>query len=529
MTESSATDTGGWDVASAITYSALNARLATDSNFTGIDFEREVTSVLGDTYAMAGAFAFWRFAPGASGDAISLEGVVDTGWFATTTGNGETRSDLAGVVIRFDLPLDLFTREQAHIKYVGIDRTKIGITVAEIDLDPAEQADALRSLMTEWAKDHLPDFAKPLAIIDISGDFKGSSGAMSWIAPTSAHFAVATASEDDSLPPDERRRKFEEQSVLAVLTMTEGRPPPTTFGASPAMVPKGSHVGVLIDAGRLVEKMLLPHIITLFPGSTEADFEITGDGYGLMNKKQIRAHDFQNADGETFNPLIEPQGFKLLVDGDVIQIDFDHFHFYHGIVGTEVIIVRKGASRLSLDADGHPAFELESLGGSVTTANPDWLLVAMIVLDVVAIAAVLVGVGEVAAAVREGDAGAQMAIGMADIGAANAGTGATDAAGAAATMTAGRAGTTFTAQAANFMNAHKLAIAVAVAAAALPGPILTGLNYGSLLTEKGKVKPELFDDLLREVSTPVEWPGAPSLSLRSLSFNDGLHLGGELA
>ncbi|PWR02330.1 hypothetical protein DKT77_12325 [Meridianimarinicoccus roseus] len=529
MTETVAANTGGWDVVSAITFSALNAHLATDSNFSDIGFEKEIATLINGRFATAGTFAFWRFGNGANGDTISLEGVVEAGSITVGAEDDAVTIDLTGVIIRFDLPLDLYTRADGRTKYLGVDRDTVGITVAEIDLPCDQHADALRSLMIEWAKDHLPDFAKPLAVVDISGDFAGSSGAMAWITPTAAHFSVATAIEDPSLPPDQRRKKFEDESVLAVLTMTENRVPPTTFAATPAFVPNGSHVGVLIDAGRMVEKMLLPHIVTLFPGSTEADFDITSDGYGLTNTRQIKAHDFQNSDGETFKPLVEPQGFKLLVDGDVIQLDFDYFHFYHGIVGTDVIITRKGASRLSLGADGSPEFELEALSGSVTTSNPDWILIAGITLDVIAIVAIVAGVGLEAAAIRESETAGQMAISMSDIGAANVGSGGSDAAGAAASMTAGRAGTSFVAQASNFMNAHKLAIVVAIAATGIAGGTLTVLNYATLLTEKGKVKPELFDDLLKEVSTPVEWPSAGTLRLRSLAFNDGLHLGGELA
>jgi len=529
MTGTAAANTGGWDVVSAITFSALNAHVATDSNFTEIRFQKEISSILGDNFATAGTFALWRFGNGANGDTISLEGVVEAGSITVEDGDDAATIDLTGVIIRFDLSLGLYTRANGRYKYVGIDRDTAGITVAEIDLPSDQHAGALRSLMIEWAKDHLPDFAKPLAVVDISGDFAGSSGAMAWIAPTEAHFSVATATEDLSLPPDQRRKKFEDESVLAVLTMTENRVPPTTFAATPAFVPKGSHVGVMIDAGRLIEKMLLPHIITLFPGSTEADFDITSDGYGLINTRQISAHAFQNSDGETFKPLVEAQGFKLLVDGDVIQLDFDNFHFYHGIVGTNVIITRKGASRLSLDADGSPKFELEALGGDVKTSNPDWVAIVGITLAVIAIVSILAGVGLEYAAVRESETAGQMAISMSNVGAANAGSGGSNAAGAAASMTAGRAGTSFVAQASNFMNAHKLAIIVAIAATGIAGVTLTSLNYASLLTEKGKVKPELLDDLLKEVSTPVEWPSAGKLSLRSLSINDGLHLGGELA
>jgi hypothetical protein len=162
---------------------------------------------------------------------------------------------------------------------------------------PFMQKGLIGGLLGVWLNANLSAFDHTFGAVTLNRMVDNKN--FKWLAPTTTGYAcVKGATLTDS--------------ILAVLCMTENRSNAKLAGqVSPNAIPPGGRAGFLISQERFLEKMLLPSLPGVFPGSSSTDFKMSSDNSTVINTGRIKAKPVTNA-GTTYHPEITTLNISLV-------------------------------------------------------------------------------------------------------------------------------------------------------------------------------------------------------------------------
>jgi hypothetical protein len=273
----------GWDTVFAVHIADLNeviaARRASPDGFAATDAE--------DGISVTGKFGTWQIAPGGSGGLLWMK-VPFHDTVVTMAGKAQPpKSGTATIELRLR-----FLDQDAGAAALGAPRT-LKLTVqtqaassderAVTILDPPgivydgemprfmEQT-ALETLLDIWMNSHLDEFQHVFATVDINA--VAAHDGFQWLQPTHVDYAYCDLGPNDGL--------------LAVLCMTEGRPPSgLAQQVTAAAIPAGQRAGFLISKQRLLEKLIKPVMPRVFHASRDEDYDVSESGDAIIRHTRM--------------------------------------------------------------------------------------------------------------------------------------------------------------------------------------------------------------------------------------------------
>jgi hypothetical protein len=302
----------GWDTVFAVHIGDLNeviaARNASPAGFSAVDAE--------DGISVTGKFGTWQIVPGGSGGLLWMK-VPFHDTVVTMVGKAQPpKSGTATIELRLR-----FLDQDAGAAAPGAPRN-LKLTVETQAASSDERAvtildspgivydgeaprfmeqTALETLLDIWMNSHLDEFQHVFATVDINA--VAAHDGFQWLQPTHADYAYC------DLPPND--------GLLAVLCMTEGRPPRSLVQqVTAAAIPAGQRAGFLISKRRLLKKLVLPIMPQLFPGSRAGDYAMSESGEAIVTTTQNVAFTVTTSDGEQHNAQLT--NFQLSLTGEEV-------------------------------------------------------------------------------------------------------------------------------------------------------------------------------------------------------------------
>lgn len=296
-------DTYGWDTAFAIRFPDANAAIvkqhSSPASFT-------ITAPDGSCSAK-GTFGDWQIT-GGDGVDLHMSIPVKTG---TLTYKGKNY-DVAGVTAIVEVQLNYLppppkatqtklppSNHNLKTKLTGSGKEK-AVSVLTVDA-PASlqfmQKGMIGGLIGLWLNANLSSFDHTFNAVTLNRLVDNKN--FKWLAPTTTGYAcVKGATSADS--------------ILAVLCMTDHRGTGKLAGQiSPNAIPPGGRAGFLIAQERFLEKMILPTLPNVFPGSSATDFAMSKDKSTIINTGRIKTKPVENA-GTTYHPEIVTLNISLV-------------------------------------------------------------------------------------------------------------------------------------------------------------------------------------------------------------------------
>ena len=270
-------DTQGWDSASAVRLSQVNAALKT--GFYPPDFNASVNK----DWTASGTFGPWKMSRGGSGSIVFLKIPLVT---ATMNAFGKTMNIKDGAItIQVKLnylpqptdiddprgvPNDLITdadERSAEDPAVVVQAIDYGATKP-----PMDQQALFTSIIGMWFNSNIHLFTYVFAVVSLNQ--VAQSEQFSWLKPTYTSYAYYDGNKD--VPG-------EDEAYFGVLTMTNGKAPTGLANQLPASaIPNGMGASLLIGNRLFLQNMVLPAMQAAFPNATTSDFSITNDNTSIQ-------------------------------------------------------------------------------------------------------------------------------------------------------------------------------------------------------------------------------------------------------
>jgi hypothetical protein len=174
--------------------------------------------------------------------------------------------------------------------------------------DPGFMANtAIQTLLQGWLNENLDDFDHIFGTVDL--DRMAAKGQFQWMQPTDTGYAYS------DLPAAAGG------GMLAVLSMTENRSSAgLVLEVSPGAIPAGQRAGFLISKERLIEKLLMPTMAQVFPGSKASDFVLSSTGDSIVLAANA-SPDFKVTDTNGNSYTATLTDFKITMLGGEIIVD----------------------------------------------------------------------------------------------------------------------------------------------------------------------------------------------------------------
>lgn len=302
--------TYGWDTAYAIRMSDVNSAIRRAACS-----PRSFEQVAPDGSCSAqGQFGDWQLCPGGDGVLLHmavplLGGTLIYKGQAINLGAGRVKIE---VQLRHIPPQpacagDPPSDHQLVMKTEGDSPTQPAVSVIDLQLDrdPGFVLRAIASgLLQAWFSDHLGAFEHVFNTVTLNRIVDREQ--FKWLAPTHTGYACASGATEDT-------------SVFGVLCMTQGRSDQGIASQlSPNAIPPGARSGLLISRERFLQQMVLPCLPSAFPGSREADFQLSEDGMRVVNTGPIQARPITHA-GTTYQPVITSLAVSVLGEEVIVE------------------------------------------------------------------------------------------------------------------------------------------------------------------------------------------------------------------
>lgn len=283
--ESQAVSTDGWDTVFAIRVEDVN-RILEQAGGLPTKFSKEGTDEeLGLSYKLNGEFGAWRISSG-SNKLIHMKLPIKNGAFEL----GAKKYDLTGATVEIEVELILDppappkelppnappdgTKHKLKINTGSSDSNPHPVTFQRIEGIPNNPGQSIIYIiggsLATWLIENSHAVTNFFAEINLNNQLDKNDG-YQWLRPTYSTYAYAAGlkSQDD---------------VLAVLSMTEERDPPTgSPSPSATTIPRGEKAGFLISKTRFLEKMLLPNLPSLFLAGSNPKFKLDGEAGMILN------------------------------------------------------------------------------------------------------------------------------------------------------------------------------------------------------------------------------------------------------
>ena len=377
---SNGTSTHGWDTVYAVRFSDLNKTIISHKT-SPTAFEQVINDPdEGEEYRVSGQFGDWQLTVGGDGKNVYLAVPILKSTLVT---NRTYDCSLITLTIEVNLAwvssapaatAGMGARHVLQLKDTAPERAAAGATAHASDrvaivgvdwgsnqLSELKHA-AYRALLGNWLAEHVGAFRHVFSTLDLNQELSADAQALQWLMPTGTPL-YAVVDLDESL----------EKSMFGVLCMTENRPAPGNHQLDPFAIPDGANSGFLINAERVLDKMLLPGMPHLFIGNVSVqDFTLSPDGLSLQNAKRLQFADQRLPSsylyplGHTVQPFIDAGNFRLEMSGGKVNMTMDgvHFEFSPGIT---VSIVHTSSVRLTLNENRQ--FRMDLTGPANTSAN----------------------------------------------------------------------------------------------------------------------------------------------------------------
>jgi hypothetical protein len=327
--------TNNWDTAFGITFKDVNAAIIAQGSspaaFTGEH------AIAGGTVDVTASFGPWQLS-GGSDSLLQMTLPLQDG---TVSGAGNDPVAFTATAV-IQVSLGYIPQPGAATSDLKLN-TGTGVSVISVTLTsgPDSARDSIKGALQGWLGANLAEFNHVFAAVDLNT--QADTGEFSWLQPTHLGYALYTegfASSDDYL--------------FGVLAMTEHRAGSRLSSEiSPQIIPSGSQAGFLIAAERIVEKMFLPNITSLFKNASADEFDTLDAGTTVYNSVPLNLPDFTLSDGTLVtDAAINSAGFTLAIGAGTVAISFNGMTFSYK-EGYTVTVNYGSVNAMGTDENGH--------------------------------------------------------------------------------------------------------------------------------------------------------------------------------
>ncbi|MGX5773725.1 TULIP family P47-like protein [Methylorubrum zatmanii] len=411
--------TNGWDTVYALKVGLINEALA-EYFGPGGDFASKLqfSQSMDPTNALCveGQFGAWQITTGGSGQQVNLTVPISSGT-ATLKNIGlpQTSFDLAGAALTVEVTLGYHSVSPAassatpqsgvttaQLKVVTSGSAPAAGSAADIQsaagassasgssgsssvvvtlmsgFNPAglnaEQnliaANFVKSLVQEWISSNLWMFDYVFLTVDVAET--AAQGEWAWIKPTYVGYAVTDLldANGNALPV--------ENSLIAIMSMTEGRVPGPNLQVSPVVSPNGipTNPGVnaafLIQPSLLLSQVIAPNMPALFENSTSGDFTTSSQNLTVSNVNPLTLQLEMDPTWYPFsNPCTATIGagdLSVSFNQNTIQQTFSNISFPYG-AQNELTVVVSLTSTSTIGVDGTGQFTMQYDNDTVSTLS----------------------------------------------------------------------------------------------------------------------------------------------------------------
>ncbi len=329
--------TYNWDTAFGIRFKDANAAIvkagSSPGRFSGAH------TVAGSTFQVSADFGAWQMT-GGSGSLLIMTLPMANG---SISGGGQSPANFTGTA-QIQVSLGFVPQpDQTSTQELRLDTQEVA-SVLQVTLSsgPESATSSIRGALQDWLNANLGEFNHVFAAVDLNLTLD-QDDVFAWVKPTHVGYAIYTG---DIAAPDDY--------LFGVLAMTEKRHGVNLSPAiDPDVIPKGADAGFLISSSRVVEKMFLPQIETLFLNAKATDFDRQDDGMTIVNTKTVNFTKFTLSDGTEINDAhVDAAGFTLSVGAGHVEISFTGLSFtWQGKYN--VTVNYSSTNSLGTDSNGH--------------------------------------------------------------------------------------------------------------------------------------------------------------------------------
>jgi hypothetical protein len=327
--------TNNWDTAFGITFKDANAAIiaqgSSPAGFTGKH------AIVGGTVDVTASFGPWQLS-GGSDSLLQMTLPLRDG---TVSGAGNDPADFTAIAV-IQVSLGYIPQPGTATSDLKLN-TGTGVSVLSVTLTsgPDSARDAVKGALQGWLGDNIEDFNHVFAAVDLNT--QADTGEFAWLQPTHLGYALYTEGFDSV-----------DDYLFGVLAMTEHRVGSRLSPEiSPHVIPSGSQAGFLITAERIVEKMFLPNITSLFKNASADNFDTLDAGTTVYNTVPLNLPDFTLSDGTLItDAAINSAGFTLAIGAGTVTISFNGMTFTFK-EGYTVTVNYGSVSAMGTDENGH--------------------------------------------------------------------------------------------------------------------------------------------------------------------------------
>jgi len=399
-------DTRGWDTIYALKVPVLNEALRKHFKNKGEDATVSIDCTDGQINAL---LKDWQIVHGSGSDSLKIAITFLAGEAVVNGRNGDKFIyDVAGACaiatvrlgfhqpdmdsaessdnVKHELRVDLTNELKAHAATSSTDTNSTVQTTsaahkrAPVEIEELENvvnksgpddeddtnARVLGGMLKKWLLTHQHLFDFVFLSVDIANT---PSPDFAWIKPTYVTFAVAdSATEEETV----------EQSIFAVLAMTENRQP----GQISALIPAGAipinenvNAAFLISPSLVLRKIIQPNLHTIF-GELPSAFSLSDNGLTLTNVRPLKLQLHANNDkwysrNKIVDATIPVNQFCLTVSGTELIQEFQSINFIFGMEDELNVQMSLGARSLfGIDEKGRFAMQMKPEPRQSMTASP---------------------------------------------------------------------------------------------------------------------------------------------------------------
>ncbi len=235
-------------------------------------------------------------------------------------------------------------------------------------------ANFVKSLVQEWIAANLWMFDYVFLTVDVAET--AAQGEWSWIRPTYVGYAVTDLldANGNTLPV--------ENSLIAIMSMTEGRVPGPDLQVSPVVSPNciptnaGVNAAFLVQPSLLLTKVIAPNMPALFENATADDFTTSTTNLTVSNANPLTLQLEMDPTWYPFsNPCTATIGagdLSVSFNQTSVQQSFSNISFPYGAQNELTVVVSlTSTSTIGVDADRQFTMQYNNDTVSTLSVQPD--------------------------------------------------------------------------------------------------------------------------------------------------------------
>ncbi len=323
-----AASTLNWDTVFAVSIDELNADIVTRGK-TPPRLQGAPTGPL--SFSLSADFDPWQIVPGGDGGVVNfglpMRNLVATYVLQGAAGQVTCADAFATIGIRLTIeqhtgPAHLPNGTPLPAAATGTTRhalkprtvssvladpvaTLIGVSFRQPLSDP-QAAPPIETAILNWCTANLAQFQHVFAFIDLNDQI--DTGPWAFCKPVVSSYAYVDLPGKSS-------------GILGLLCMTSASPAPTAQQVSALSVPAGSGAAFLIGEGRLLEGMIKPALLAMWPNlkDTDLDLDISNAILRLKSGVVVALPQISDSNGSSYDPMLT--GLVVQILGNEMKIE----------------------------------------------------------------------------------------------------------------------------------------------------------------------------------------------------------------